>query len=160
MRFNEILEGTRADIAVKVFGDDYAEIERIAAEAREILEQVPGAADVEFDALGKAPMLEIKLKRDAMTRYNVHASEVNATVATALAGHADRRDRGRQPPLPHRRPPPGEPPAPPLTNSSTCPCARPTRKASSRWVRSPISSSPKRSTPSPASSASAAPPSW
>ncbi len=86
MRFNEILEGTRADIAVKVFGDDYAEIERIAAEAREILERVPGAADVEFDALGKAPMLEIKLRRDAMTRYNVHAAEVNATVATALAG--------------------------------------------------------------------------
>lgn len=87
MRFNEILEGTRADIAVKVFGDDYAEIERIASEAREILERVPGAADVEFDALGKAPMLEIKLRRDAMTRYNVHASEVNATVSAALAGH-------------------------------------------------------------------------
>jgi len=86
MRFNEILEGTRADIAVKVFGDDYAEIERIATEVREILEQVPGAADVEFDALGKAPMLEIKLKRDAMARYNIHAGEVNAAVATALAG--------------------------------------------------------------------------
>ena len=86
MRFNEILEGTRADIAVKVFGDDYAEIERIASQTREILETVPGAADVEFDALGKAPMLEIKLRREAMTRYNVHASEVNATVATALAG--------------------------------------------------------------------------
>lgn len=87
MRFNEILEGTRADIAVKVFGDEYAEIERIASEAREILERVPGAADVEFDALGKAPMLEIKLRRDAMTRYNVHAGEVNATVSAALAGH-------------------------------------------------------------------------
>ena len=86
MRFNEILEGTRADIAVKVFGDDYAEIERLATEVREILEQVPGAADVEFDALGKAPMLEIKLKRDAMARYNIHAGEVNAAVATALAG--------------------------------------------------------------------------
>lgn len=86
MRFNEILEGTRADIAVKVFGDDYAVIERLAGEVREILEQVPGAADVEFDALGKAPLLEIKLKRDAMTRYNVHAGEVNATVSTALAG--------------------------------------------------------------------------
>ena len=86
MRFNEILEGTRADIAVKVFGDDFSEIERIATELREILEKVPGAADVEFDALGKAPMLEIKLRRDAMTRYNIHAAEVNATVATALAG--------------------------------------------------------------------------
>ncbi len=86
MRFNEILEGTRADIAVKVFGDDYAEIERLAGEVRELLETVPGAADVEFDALGKAPLLEIRLRRDAMSRYNVHASEVNATVATALAG--------------------------------------------------------------------------
>lgn len=86
MRFNEILEGTRADIAVKVFGDDFGEIERIATEVREILERVPGAADVEFDALGKSPLLEIKLKRDAMARYNVHAGEINATVATALAG--------------------------------------------------------------------------
>ena len=86
MRFNEILEGTRADIAVKVFGEDFDEIERIATAAREILEKVPGAADVEFDALGKAPLLEIKLNRDAMARYNVHASEINATVATALAG--------------------------------------------------------------------------
>lgn len=86
MRFNEILEGTRADIAVKVFGGDFAEIERLATEIREILETVPGAADVEFDALGRAPMLEIKLRRDAMTRYNVHAREVNATVSTALAG--------------------------------------------------------------------------
>lgn len=86
MRFNEILEGTRADIAVKVFGDDYAEIERIARETREVLETVPGAADVEFDALGKAPMLEIKLRREAMTRYNIHADEINRTVSTALAG--------------------------------------------------------------------------
>ncbi len=86
MRFNEILEGTRADIAVKVFGDDFAEIERIAGEVREVLERVPGAADVEFDALGKAPMLEIKLRREAMTRYNIHADEINATIATALAG--------------------------------------------------------------------------
>lgn len=86
MRFNELLEGTRADIAVKVYGDDFTEIERIATELREILERVPGAADVEFDALGKAPMLEIRLNRAAMSRYNLHAAEVNATVATALAG--------------------------------------------------------------------------
>ncbi len=86
MRFNEILEGTRADIAVKIFGEDYTEIERIAMEAREILELIPGAADVEFDALGKAPLLEITPNREAMARYNIHASEINATVTSALAG--------------------------------------------------------------------------
>lgn len=86
MRFNELLEGTRADIAVKVFGDDFDKIEEIATETRELIEKIPGAGDVEFDALGKAPILEIKLKRDAMTRYNIHASEINSTVSTALAG--------------------------------------------------------------------------
>ncbi len=86
MRFNEILEGTRADIAVKVFGDDYAEIERIAMEVRAILEKVPGAADVEFDALGKAPLLEIIPRRDAMAQYNVHSAEINAAIESALAG--------------------------------------------------------------------------
>jgi len=86
MRFNEILEGTRADIAVKVFGDDFAVIERIAGEVREILETVPGAGDVEFDALGKSPLLEIIPKRDAMARYNLHAAELNRVVTAALAG--------------------------------------------------------------------------
>jgi cobalt-zinc-cadmium resistance protein CzcA len=86
MRFNEILEGTRADIAVKVFGEDFAVIEKIAGEAREILEQIPGAAEVEFDALGKSPLLEITPQREAMSRYNIHAAELNAVVHTALAG--------------------------------------------------------------------------
>jgi cobalt-zinc-cadmium resistance protein CzcA len=86
MRFNEILEGTRADIAVKVFGEDFAIIEKIAGEAREILEKIPGAADVEFDALGKSPLLEIVPKREAMSKYNLHAAELNRVVSTALAG--------------------------------------------------------------------------
>lgn len=86
MRFNEILEGTRADIAVKVFGEDFAVIEKIATEAREILEKIPGAADVEFDALGRSPLLEIIPKRDAMSQYNLHAAELNSVVNTALAG--------------------------------------------------------------------------
>ena len=86
MRFNEILEGTRADVAVKVFGEDFTEIERLASEAREILEKIPGAADVEFDALGRSPMLEIVPNRAALTRYNLHTAEINRTVEAALAG--------------------------------------------------------------------------
>ncbi|NUN92902.1 MAG: efflux RND transporter permease subunit [Verrucomicrobiae bacterium] len=86
MRFNEILEGTRADIAVKVFGEDFAVIEKIASEAREILEGIRGAADVEFDALGKSPLLDIVPSREAMTRYSIHAAEINRVVHAALAG--------------------------------------------------------------------------
>ena len=86
MRFNEILEGTRADIAVKVFGDDYKELERIATEIRELLEKVRGAADVEFDALGKIPILEVTMDREAAQRYGIHASEINDLIGTAMAG--------------------------------------------------------------------------
>ncbi|HKX61045.1 MAG TPA: CusA/CzcA family heavy metal efflux RND transporter, partial [Verrucomicrobiae bacterium] len=86
MRFNEMLEGIRADIAVKVFGDEFPVIEKIAGDVREILDKIPGAADVEFDALGKSPLLEIVPRREAMSRYNIHAAELNEVVQTALAG--------------------------------------------------------------------------
>ena len=88
MRFNELLEGARADIAVKIFGQDLAVLEKAQTDARAILEKIPGTGDVEFDAFGKAPVLEITLNRTNMTRYNVHAREVNKVVATALGGEA------------------------------------------------------------------------
>ncbi len=86
MRFNEILEGTRADIAVKVFGESFEEIERIATETKEILESVPGAGDVEFDNIGKAPVLEITPDRAALAKFNAHAAEINTVVSAAIAG--------------------------------------------------------------------------
>src|SRR5207247_8876355 len=75
MRFNELLEGARADIAVKIFGPDLAVLEKTQADARGILEGIPGTGDVEFDAFGKAPVLQITLNRTNMTRYSVHDSE-------------------------------------------------------------------------------------
>jgi cobalt-zinc-cadmium resistance protein CzcA len=86
MRFNELLEGARADIAVKIFGQELAVLEKAQTDARGILEKIPGTGDVEFDAFGKAPVLEITLNRTNMTRYNVHAAEVNKVVAASLGG--------------------------------------------------------------------------
>jgi heavy metal efflux system protein len=86
MRFNEILEGTRADISVKVFGDDYAELERLAGETRNILSEVRGVASVEFDSLGTAPLLSILPRRDELLRFNVHGRELNDAIHSGLAG--------------------------------------------------------------------------
>ncbi|MGH8020365.1 MAG: efflux RND transporter permease subunit, partial [Opitutaceae bacterium] len=86
LRFNELLTGVRADIAIKVFGEDYAVLEPLASEVREVVETIPGAADVEFDAAGKTPIFEISMDREAMIRYNVHAAEVNELTSTAFAG--------------------------------------------------------------------------
>jgi cobalt-zinc-cadmium resistance protein CzcA len=90
MRFNEMMEGARSDIAVKIYGDDFPELQRIAGEARTILENIRGTGEVELDSdnLGTAPVLEIIPDRDALRRYNVHAGEVNATVAAALGGQS------------------------------------------------------------------------
>jgi cobalt-zinc-cadmium resistance protein CzcA len=86
MRFNEMMAGVRADIAVKVYGNDFEELERIATEVRDLLRQIPGGGDVEFDAFGRSPLLEIKPDRDALRRYNLSAEELNRAVSAALAG--------------------------------------------------------------------------
>jgi cobalt-zinc-cadmium resistance protein CzcA len=86
MRFNELLEGARADVALKIVGEDFAVLEKAQTEARKVLEGIRGTGDVEFDAFGKAPVVEITLNRTNMTKYNVHAAEVNKVVEAAMGG--------------------------------------------------------------------------
>ncbi len=88
LRFNEIMAGARADLSLKIHGEDFTELERLAAEAREILRSISGGGDVEFEALGRLPTLEITPKRDALQRLNLHPDEINRLVSTALAGES------------------------------------------------------------------------
>ena len=90
MRFNEMLEGIRADIAVKIFGNDYDVLERLGGEVKDVLEQIPGTregeGEVEFETTGRSPMLEIRAKRDVLAKYNLHSGDVNQVIASALGG--------------------------------------------------------------------------
>ena len=86
MRFDEIMAGARAELACKIFGDDYATLERLAEEVRDVLRKIPGAGEVEFDKIGRVPQIEITPDRAALRRYNLHADDVNKVVETALAG--------------------------------------------------------------------------
>jgi heavy metal efflux system protein len=86
MRFNEMLEGTKAELAVKIFGSDYDVLEKLAEQIKGILEKTPGAAQVEFETEGRTPQLEMNVKRDVLQRYSLQSGEVNKAVATALAG--------------------------------------------------------------------------
>ncbi len=86
MRFNEMLEGTKAELSVKIFGDDYDVLEKLAEQIKGILEKTPGVDQVEYETEGRTPQLQINAKRDMLRRYNVQAGEVNKAVSAALAG--------------------------------------------------------------------------
>src|SRR5213595_945736 len=85
-RFNEMLEGTKAELAVKIFGDDYDVLEKLGDQIKGILEKTPGAEEVEHETEGRRPQLLIEGRHDELQRYSLSASEVNKAVSAALAG--------------------------------------------------------------------------
>ncbi|CAB4244055.1 Cation efflux system protein CzcA [Methylacidimicrobium sp. AP8] len=86
VRFNEMLEGEKADLAAKWYGPDFDVLEPLAVKTAEILRKIPGAIEVETQSAGRAPSLEFSPDRSAMDRYTVEAGEINSAVATAMAG--------------------------------------------------------------------------
>jgi cobalt-zinc-cadmium resistance protein CzcA len=86
MRFNEMLEGTKAELSVKIFGNDYDVLENLAEQIKGILEKTPGVAQVEFETEGRTSQLQINAKHDVLRRYSLQAGEVNKAVSVALAG--------------------------------------------------------------------------
>ncbi|MTB50138.1 CusA/CzcA family heavy metal efflux RND transporter [Lewinella sp. W8] len=86
MRFNELITGVRADLAIKIYGEDLDVLTRLSAEIGELLESVPGAADVTVDKISGLPQLSVTLDREAIARYGLNAADVNDLIATAFAG--------------------------------------------------------------------------
>jgi cobalt-zinc-cadmium resistance protein CzcA len=86
MRFNEMLEGTKAQLAVKIFGNDYDVLDNLAEQIKGILEKTPGQEQVEYETEGRTPQLQMTVRRDALRKYSLQAGEVNRAVHAALAG--------------------------------------------------------------------------
>lgn len=86
MRFNELLEGTRADVAVKVFGPDLDKLVEFAKKTQEIVAKIQGAGDVEVDLAGTSPVLRIEPNEVSLSAYNGSVKDVLDTVSIALGG--------------------------------------------------------------------------
>lgn len=86
MRFNELIAGVRAELAVKVFGDDFDTLIELGAAVENAINQVPGAADVAVEQATGLPVLTIMPNREALARYGVSLSALQRLVATALGG--------------------------------------------------------------------------
>lgn len=88
LRFNELMTGAKADIAIKLYGEDMAELYAKAKEASGYVAAVPGAADVIVEQAMGLPQLVVKYDRAKMARYGMNIEELNTIVRTAYAGEA------------------------------------------------------------------------
>jgi cobalt-zinc-cadmium resistance protein CzcA len=88
MRLDEVLSGVKADVAIKLFGDDSAILEREAQQISSSLGRIRGAADVQVETLSGASELRIELDRAGMARYGLRVDDVKTVVETAVGGSA------------------------------------------------------------------------
>ena len=86
MRMNELISGVRAEVAIKVFGDDLDTLVEIGEQVAEVAESVGGAADVALEQTTGLPMLTVTPDRVALARYGLNPGTVQETVATAVGG--------------------------------------------------------------------------
>ncbi len=86
MRFNELIAGVRADVAVKVFGDDMDQLLASAEEIAAVLEGVAGAADVRVEQVTGLPVLTIQIDRQAIARYGLDLGDVQDVIQIAVGG--------------------------------------------------------------------------
>lgn len=86
MRFNELIAGVRGDVAVKVYGDDFAAMGRTSASIVQVLQSVQGAADVKMEQISGLPFLEIGLDRQAIARYGLNVSDILEVISVAVGG--------------------------------------------------------------------------
>lgn len=86
MRLDETISGVKADVAVKLFGEDLNVLEEKAAEIARVLEKVQGSADVQAEALSGAAQLQITIHREQIARYGLNVADVRELVETAVGG--------------------------------------------------------------------------
>ncbi|TKD38274.1 efflux RND transporter permease subunit [Azotobacter chroococcum] len=86
MRMNELISGVRADVAIKLYGDDLEQLVAVGQEIERVARAVPGAADVKLEQATGLPLLSVSPDRQALARYGLNPGAVQDTLATAVGG--------------------------------------------------------------------------
>lgn len=86
MRFNELISGVRADLGIKVFGDDLDQLLTAANAVLKVVESVDGAADARVEQVTGLPMLSVHPKRMALSRYGLTVDDLQDLVAAGVGG--------------------------------------------------------------------------
>jgi len=85
-RIDHMLSGTRASIAIKLFGPDLGTMYRVANEIRETIVDIPGVVDLNVEQLVEVPQIQIRPRREMLARYGISQNQLTQFVETAIAG--------------------------------------------------------------------------
>ncbi len=86
MRFNELITGVRADIAIKIFGDDLDILNKKANEIKGLIENVEGADDIIVEKVAGLPEMNVKFDRNKIARYGLNIEDLNEMISMGFAG--------------------------------------------------------------------------
>ena len=86
MRVEELISGVRATLALKIYGEELATLDRLAGQMKAVVGTVPGAADLSLEANKGKPQLVIKVNRDEAARYGINADEILEVVQAGIGG--------------------------------------------------------------------------
>lgn len=86
LRFNELMTGAKADVAVKIYGSSLSSLARLGEQAAKVIQGIPGAADVKLEKTEGLPQLRIVPDRVAMAQFGVTIEDFNHLVRTAYLG--------------------------------------------------------------------------
>ena len=85
-RIDHMLSGTRANVAVKIFGDDLYKLRTLAEDVRRQMQGVPGVVDLSTEQQVDIPVMKVRFDRDAIARHGLSVKEVSDAVDTAFRG--------------------------------------------------------------------------
>ena len=86
MRFNELIAGVRADVAINVYGDDFASMQATTRRIARRIAEVPGAADIKVEQTDGIPITDVRVDRARAARLGIDMSTVQDTVGAAIGG--------------------------------------------------------------------------
>ncbi len=92
-RIDHMLSGSRANIAVKIFGPDLYELRRIAGQVKALAAGVAGAVDIVVEQQADIPFVDVRFKREAIARYGLSVAEVAQAIEIAFYGKTVSRVR-------------------------------------------------------------------
>ncbi|WP_458628531.1 CusA/CzcA family heavy metal efflux RND transporter [Winogradskyella sp. PC D3.3] len=86
MRFNELITGVRADVAIKIFGEDLSILAKKAEEVKSLVQNVKGASDITVEKVEGLPQMSVVFNRHKIARYGLNISDVNHLISMGFAG--------------------------------------------------------------------------